>query len=68
MTINYHPGAWQCPVCDWWAATSRYKLGSHIRRCSNKKCKVRARVEIAEITKTRIYQDKVIISQPITAE
>ncbi len=65
MKIEYHPHAWQCPECNWWTAVSRYKVGSHVRKCCNTNCKIRVRVKIKKIEQTRRYLEKVIIVQPV---
>lgn len=65
MGITYHNTAWECPKCGRYTAVSRYKLGSHIRRCRNKRCRMRVMVTVHEKAYDTVVYRKEITSQPV---
>ncbi len=63
--IKYHKSAWRCPMCMWYTAVSRYKIGTHIRRCRNKNCRAKVLVTVKEKSYMRTVIKKEITSQPV---
>ena len=65
MKIKYHKGAWRCPACVWCSGISRYKIGTHMRRCRNKNCKAKILVTVQNFYYKRTVCEKEITAQPV---